>query len=169
MEAGAVAAAREAKIRAKGLSNLSTLQETKKTRREANRDSKRVIITTITPFFFRVSKRKNSPVLKAIKASAISAIKSIPSMIEDGITLREKGPRRIPARIYAVTFGNLIFFVNLVNKKPEKSIKEIEAIILDTESVICNSSKRGVVIILPKSEYKKEKGRSFGLESLFSD
>ena len=61
--------------------------------------SKTVIITTFIPFFFSVSKRKNSPVLKAMKAKAISARKLVPSTNEGGIKSRQKGPIKIPATI----------------------------------------------------------------------
>ena len=44
---------------------------------DASSASKTVIITTFPPFFFKVSKRKNSPVLKAINAKETSARKLV--------------------------------------------------------------------------------------------
>ena len=48
-----------------------------------------LITTTFQPFFFRTEKRKNSPVLKAMKASAISDRKSMPSMTFTGTMSRQ--------------------------------------------------------------------------------
>ena len=48
-----------------------------------------VIINTLVPLFFRVENLKNSPVLKAMKARAISAIKLVPSTKDLGIKLRQ--------------------------------------------------------------------------------
>ena len=46
--------------------------------------SKSVITNTLPPFFFRTENLKNSPILNAIKASAISDKKSIPLIIFEG-------------------------------------------------------------------------------------
>lgn len=48
-----------------------------------------VIINTLVPLFFKVENLKNSPVLKAMKARAISAIKLVPSTKDLGIRLRQ--------------------------------------------------------------------------------
>ena len=56
---------------------------------EAKHASNMVIINTLVPLFFRVENLKNSPVLKAMKARAISAIKLVPSTKDLGIKLRQ--------------------------------------------------------------------------------
>ena len=56
---------------------------------EAKHASKIVIINTLVPLFFKVENLKKSPVLKAIKARAISAIKLVPSTNDLGIRLRQ--------------------------------------------------------------------------------
>ena len=69
------------------------------TSRDAINASQNVIITTFIPFFFKVLNLKNSPVLKAINARAISAIKSVPSIIFLSTRFRQYGPIIIPATI----------------------------------------------------------------------
>ena len=99
VEAGAVAAARAASTMEKERSMPSTPHTARKTSTEAVRDSSTVITITRGPFFFSTERRKNSPVLKAMKARAISERKSVWEMKEAGTVFRQKGPIRIPARI----------------------------------------------------------------------
>ena len=56
---------------------------------EAMQASSSVIRITPMPLFFSVDRRKNSPTLKAMKASAMSEMKSMPSMICAGIRSRQ--------------------------------------------------------------------------------
>ena len=51
--------------------------------------SKTVMITTFRPLFFSVSSVKNSPTPKAMNASAMSEMKSVPSMIDCGTRSRQ--------------------------------------------------------------------------------
>ena len=111
------------------------------TNREAIIDSKTVITTTFNPFFLSVSNWKNSPVENAMNDSAISAMKSIPVMTEEGMALRTYGPSVIPASIYPVTEGSFILFVIRVNRNPMSSIKEMEPMIIETGDEIFNFSK----------------------------
>ena len=55
---------------------------------EKNKD-KLGLVTTFAPLFFRVSNLKNSPVLKAMKARAMSAIKSMPETTPLGTRFRQ--------------------------------------------------------------------------------
>ena len=66
---------------------------------EASNASKTVITTTLPPFFFKVSNRKNSPVLKAINAKDTSARKLVLVTKFVGIRFRQYGPISIPATI----------------------------------------------------------------------
>ena len=66
------------------------------TKKDAIKASKTVIITTFPTLFFNLENLKNSPVLKAINASAISARNSVPSIIFWGIKFKQKGPIKIP-------------------------------------------------------------------------
>jgi hypothetical protein len=68
-----------------------------------------------------------------MKASAMSGKNSVPSIIGLGTRLRQNGPIKIPATIYAVTFGRRSRFVSLVIKKPERRIIEIEMMAAETE------------------------------------
>ena len=56
---------------------------------EARHASMTVMIITLAPLFFRVENLKNSPVLKAMKASAISAIKLMPLTTLPGTRFRQ--------------------------------------------------------------------------------
>ena len=66
---------------------------------------------------------KNSPVLNAINAKAISERNSVPFTTVFGTASRQKGPKRIPVIIYAVTFGSFKSFVSRVMAKPQNSIR----------------------------------------------
>ena len=83
-------------------------------------------------FFFNVDNLKNSPVLNAINAKAISGRNAIPCITFWGIKLRQYGPMRIPVMMYAVTLGSFNFFVILVIKKARNNIKAIEMMIAAT-------------------------------------
>jgi len=99
VEAGAVAAARAARTIENAKFNLKIQNITMNITTEAISDSNKVITTTFPPFFFKTASLKNSPVLKAIKARAISDKKSIPSIIFVGIRFKTYGPIKIPATI----------------------------------------------------------------------
>lgn len=81
VEAEAVVAAKAPKTKDRLKFNFKIKRQSTKTKREARVASKRVIIQTFSPFCFSVEKVKNSPVPKAIKARAISAIKLVPSIM----------------------------------------------------------------------------------------
>ena len=84
-------------------------------------------------FFFKVDTLKNSPTPKAIKASEISERKDIPETTESGTRSKAYGPIRMPAAIYAVTFGSRKRFVTRVRAKPKNSISATERITGATE------------------------------------
>ena len=88
VEAGAVAAARAAKTIEKARLSRNITNITINTRKEAINDSNTVIMTTLIPFFFKTENLKNSPVLKAIKANAISDKKSILLTMFSGIKFK---------------------------------------------------------------------------------
>ena len=89
VEAGAVAEARAARTMEKFSSSPSTKKVMINTSTEARIASKTVMTMTFAPLFFSVSNLKNSPVLKAIKASAISAMKSMPPITFPGTRFRQ--------------------------------------------------------------------------------
>ena len=64
---------------------------------DAKHASRNVISSTLTPLFFSVEKRKNSPVLNAMNAKAMSAMKSILSIRPIGIRFKQYGPIKMPA------------------------------------------------------------------------
>jgi hypothetical protein len=125
---GAVAAASaESTIENTG-SSLRTKNVRINTNKAARSASERVMINVLSPFLLSEESLKNSPTLNAIKARAMSEIKSVPSMTVCGIRFKQKGPIIIPATIYAVTFGSLRSFVIRVKAKPAKSMIEIAII-----------------------------------------
>ena len=89
VEAGAVAEASAASMIEKGRLIPRKKKVAIKTKTEARTASRTVMITTRIPFFLSVSMRKNSPVEKAMKASAMSDRKSIPVMTLSGTTWRQ--------------------------------------------------------------------------------
>ena len=99
VEAGAVAVARAPSTTEKAKLRPSTRWHTRKTRSAAPQDSSTVIVITLPPFFFSEDRRKNSPVLKAMKARAISGRKEVPSTMEAGSRFRQKGPAKMPPTI----------------------------------------------------------------------
>ena len=99
-----------------------------KTKSEANNASRSVMMTTFAPFFLSVESRKNSPVLNAMNARAMSGRNAVPSMICRGIMFRQNGPMMIPAVMYAVTLGSLSRFVTRVIKNPDSRMREIDMI-----------------------------------------
>lgn len=111
MDAGAVAEARAANTmeNARFKRNIQNVRINMKS--DAVNASARVIITTFPALFFSFENLKNSPVLNAINARAISARNSVPVIIVCGIKFKQNGPIRIPVTIYAVTLGNFNFFV----------------------------------------------------------
>ena len=99
VEAGAVAEASAESTMENASSSRSTRNVRIKIKTEARTASKIVIQTTFIPLFFRTESLKNSPVENAMKASAISERKSVPSMMRCGTRFSTYGPMRIPARI----------------------------------------------------------------------
>ena len=128
VEAGAVAEASAASTTENASSRCSTKYVSTNTSTDASTASNTVIHTTRIPLRLSTSSLKNSPVENAMNASAMSDRKSVPSMIRCGTRSRQYGPSRMPARIYAVTFGSRSSFVSRVIKKPEKSISAMEMI-----------------------------------------
>ena len=129
VDAGAVADASALNTKENGKDKPKIKNVRINTNIEATSDSNMVMIIVLLPLFFNTSNLKNSPVLKAINANAISAIKSIPDMMEDGIKLKQNGPINIPATIYAVTLGSFSLFVILVKANPMNNINPTEIII----------------------------------------
>ena len=136
VEAGAVADARAASTIEKARLRCRTKYVRMNTKTEARRASKSVMMTTLIPFFLRTSNRKNWPVENAIKARAMSGRKSMPLMIVEGIRLRQYGPIKMPAVMYAVTFGRRSFLVIRVIKKPSRRIVEIEITATEAEEPV---------------------------------
>ena len=150
VEAGAVAVASAPSTTEKGKDRPSTRKQARKTRIAAPTDSSTVMVITLAPFFFRAERRKNSPVLKAMKARAISGRKPMPSTTRGGIRFRQKGPIRIPPTIYAVTFGRRSFLVTRVIRKPTASIRAMAIIVTATEesSLFTQFIQNGTGILL---------------------
>lgn len=129
VEAGAVAAAREARTIENAKLSLSTRKLRTKISADAKNASARVMTKTFIPFFFNAESLKYSPVEKAMNARAISERKSMPSITFEGIRSKQNGPISIPVMIYAVTLGSLSFLVMRVSKNPTSSIMDTEIII----------------------------------------
>ena len=66
---------------------------------KADNASNKVMTTTFKPAFFNSLTLKNWPAVKAIKAKAISLIKSVPLIKSWGIRLITHGPIKIPVMI----------------------------------------------------------------------
>ena len=96
VEAGAVAAAKAEMTIAKGRLSLSTMKVRMKTRILALRASIKVMKATLMPFLLRASRRKNSPVLKAMNARAISPRNAEFLMKYCGIRFSPNGPINMP-------------------------------------------------------------------------
>ena len=136
VDAGAVAEASAPSTSEKLISSPRMKNDTMKTIIDARHASSTVITTTFPPFFLRVEKRKNSPVLNAMNARAISFRKSIPSTMSCGTRFNTYGPSRTPESMYAVTFGNRSRFVMRVIAKPVISIRATEIMIPATGEVM---------------------------------
>ena len=139
MEAGAVAAASAPSTIENGRLNPSAKYITKNTTMEASNASNTVITMFLPPFFLSVDILKNSPVLNAINASAISARKLIPSTTLAGIILMQYGPINMPAIIYPVTLGSLSFLVKRDITYPAMSITATDIMTCDTLEKFCNN------------------------------
>ena len=139
VEAGAVAEASAPSTSEKLISSPRIKNDTMKTMTDARHASSTVITTTFAPFFLSVEKRKNSPVLNAINARAMSFKKSMPSTIFSGTRWSTYGPSRTPDSMYAVTFGSRSRFVMRVIAKPVISISAIEIMMLATGDVMLNA------------------------------
>lgn len=153
VEAGAVAEESAARTTEKAKFKCRMKYVKMNTTKEAIKASKSVMTTTFIPFFFKTSKRKNSPVENAIKARAISGRNSMPVITEAGIRFKQKGPMRIPVKMYAVTFGRRSFFVIRVIKNPKKSIMETEIMTVATEEVFPPSKSLIEFIIIISLSY----------------
>ena len=81
VDAGAVAEASAPSTIEKLMSRRSMKNDKRNTATDAKHASSTVMTATFAPFFLIADIRKNSPVLNAIKASAISLRKSMPSMM----------------------------------------------------------------------------------------
>ena len=99
VEAGAVAVASAPRTTEKAKFRPRIRWQVRKTRIAAPTDSSTVMVITLPPFFFSTERRKNSPVLKAMKARAISGRKAVFSITVLGIRFRQNGPARIPPTI----------------------------------------------------------------------
>ena len=140
VEAGAVAEANAARTMEKDRSIFRIQKVRTNTNTEAVSASASVMTTTFPVLFFSLENLKNSPVLKAMKASAISARKLVPSMICTGTRWKQYGPIRIPAVMYAVTFGSLHFLVMRVSRKPENSMIAMDMMMTATGDCSFNFS-----------------------------
>ena len=79
VEAGAVADASAARMIENAIPSFRIKKHSTNTSTVASSASNSVMTTTLLPFFFSVEKRKYSPTLNAINASAMSEMKSMPS------------------------------------------------------------------------------------------
>ena len=136
VDAGAVAEASAPSTSEKLISSPRMKNDTMKTITDARHASSTVITTTFPPFFLRVEKRKNSPVLNAMNARAISFRKSIPSTMSCGTRFNTYGPSKTPESMYAVTLGSRSRFVMRVIAKPVISIRATEIMIPATGEVM---------------------------------
>ena len=99
VDAGAVAEASAASTAQNARSSPSTKYVSTNTKIEAMHASRSVMTITPRPLFLSVESLKNSPTLNAMNASATSERKSVPSMMVCGITFKQHGPIKMPARI----------------------------------------------------------------------
>ena len=106
VDAGAVAEANAARTIEKARFKCNIQKESMNTNTEAASASASVITTTFPMLFFSFENLKNSPVLNAIKARAISARNSVPLMMFCGTRSRQKGPIKIPTT--AICSGVLV-------------------------------------------------------------
>ena len=97
VDAGAVVDARAESTMEKAGSRCRIGHASTNTAAEAVHASRTVMTSTRIPFLRSAENLKNSPVLKAMKASAISGRNCVPSMKDSGIRLKKNGPMRIPA------------------------------------------------------------------------
>ena len=88
-----------------------------------------VIVRILLPCFLRISLLKYLPTPKAINASAISVMKSIPATTSSGIICRTQGPIRTPEIRYPLTLGKCSLFVTLVQRNPASKIMAMERMI----------------------------------------
>ena len=94
-----------------------------------------VMTTSFGPLLRSRSNLKNSPDEKAMNASAMSGMNSVPSMMFDGMTWRQHGPSATPVRMYAVTFGSFSGLVTRVARKPQNSMIATEMTTTETGDV----------------------------------
>ena len=83
---------------------------------------------------------KNSPAENAINASAMSDTNAEPSITFCGTAFKQNGPIKMPATMYAVTFGNFKSLVRRVIKNPAIRIIPIDKITADTGEEACSVS-----------------------------
>ena len=99
VEAGAVALASAASTMENASDSPSTRYVSTNTSRLAISASVRVMNITLAPFCLSAEKRKNWPVENAMKLSATSGRKEVPSTISLLISLSPYGPMAMPASI----------------------------------------------------------------------
>ena len=132
VDAGAVAAASADSTMEKAMPSRKIQNVRTNTNSDATNDSNTVMTITFPPFFFSLLKRKNCPTPNAIKASAMSERKAMPSITCAGINFKQYGPITIPVMIYAVTLGSLNKRVMRVAANPHSSIIATEMMITGT-------------------------------------
>lgn len=129
VDAGAVAEEMAPSRRQKGRGRRNTSSMAAVTAPKAARASSSVMTMTLAPVSFSFSSLKYRPTPKAMKASAISVTKSIPSITLPGTRPRTYGPTAMPARIYPVTLGSRSFWVSLVARNPARSMMDSDSMI----------------------------------------
>ena len=137
--AGAVAAASEPSTMENSIGNPSAKYSTQNTTTDATSASNSVITMFFAPLRFSTDRRKNSPVLNAINAKAMSARKLMPSITFSGMIFKPNGPMSMPATMYAVTLGNFNSLVMRVSKKPDNNITATEMMICATIGKFCSN------------------------------
>ena len=142
VDAGAVA---EAKAKADN-TNENTIPSRKikykstNTAKEAANASNTVMIASCLPLPLNEENLKNSPAENAINASAMSDTNAEPSITFCGTAFKQNGPIKMPATMYAVTFGNFKSLVRRVIKNPAIRIIPIDKITADTGEEACSFS-----------------------------
>ena len=140
MEAGAVAEAKAERTNENTIPSRKIKYRSTNTARDAANASHTVITISCLPFPLNEENLKNSPAENAIKASATSDTNAEPSITFCGTALKQNGPIKTPATIYAVTFGNFKILVRRVIKNPDISMIPIDKITADTGDESCNFS-----------------------------
>ncbi len=135
VDAGAVAAANAQRMIENGSVKFRIQNASTKTKSDAINDSNTVMTTSRSPLLRIKCSLKNSPDEKAMNASAISEMNSVPLMMLDGTTSAQQGPSTTPVRMYAVTLGSLNSFVTRVARKPQNSMMATDMMTTDTGDI----------------------------------